>query len=152
MKASLKIAIISARERWSAICLRPLWGSIKKKQYLVIHKTIKKHGNFKYSCDKCDLQARNGGKLKGHQKCKNEAVWVILAWGQFQFVQEKSLLRVYKITTHKNKTEYVNIIPSNHKLWPLLTWIWYLQNVNNTGRMGKTNKMSILIIFIIITK
>ena len=38
----------------------------KTKHYLFIHKNIK-HGNVKYYCGKCDLQIRNGGKLKGRQ-------------------------------------------------------------------------------------
>ena len=47
----------------------------KTKQYLVIRKKIK-HGNFKYSCNKCDLQARKTDKsyLKIHQQLKHDGI------------------------------------------------------------------------------
>ena len=66
---SLNSPRVSARVLWSAqsaICLRPLRASVKNKYYLVIQRNIK-HGNVKHSLDKFDLQARNGGKLKGRQ-------------------------------------------------------------------------------------
>ena len=80
MKASLKIPQASQQDKDGLQYVydnRELLS--KTKQYLVIRKKIKL-GNFKYSCNKCDLQARKTDKsyLKIHQQLKHDGIATLI--------------------------------------------------------------------------